>query len=498
MFHQGDLQSGITRAIQEEKVVVCFVRDGGSESRTWEEEYLAKQPLSGVLDAKSVILRIELGSQEASFLAAFCPVAQAPTLAIINNGQLRECLTGGINYDELSSRLTRAIDPTAASTGAHALTEPPPSSTAPHTAIQSDGPEQEPIPSSINTPPPSASESAHPNPPSLDPPPNVQALLQERRVRLEAERKEKEEKEKAERQAKAQARRDAADAAAAGQANGARPAEANYAAQERKRKQEDRIQRERIRQLLENDKKERKEREARTKETLAAVRQARQAEAETRDGPSSSTSIPTGTCAVQVRLFDGSTIRTRFDSPTTQTLVAVRKWVDLQLQSADGVKPSSIPPYTFKQILTPQPNRTLEVGEEEKTLQELDLAPTATLVLVPVQGYTDAYANSGVSGWLSWLYGMVAGAFLFLVNALRGMMRMIGGADVANAQRSPIALRESRDTQREGAEKKDDGRSALKLKTLHDTKDGEDDRQFYNGNQLNFEPRPEDEDQKDE
>lgn len=28
MFHTGDLQSGISRAIQEQKLVVCFVRQG--------------------------------------------------------------------------------------------------------------------------------------------------------------------------------------------------------------------------------------------------------------------------------------------------------------------------------------------------------------------------------------------------------------------------------------------------------------------------------------
>jgi hypothetical protein len=28
MFHDGDLQSGISRAIQEQKLVACFVRQG--------------------------------------------------------------------------------------------------------------------------------------------------------------------------------------------------------------------------------------------------------------------------------------------------------------------------------------------------------------------------------------------------------------------------------------------------------------------------------------
>lgn len=56
MFHQGTLQSGITLAIQQQKLVACFVRgelitsecggdltiwlDEGATSKQWEEEWL--------------------------------------------------------------------------------------------------------------------------------------------------------------------------------------------------------------------------------------------------------------------------------------------------------------------------------------------------------------------------------------------------------------------------------------------------------------------------
>lgn len=58
MFYEGDLRSGITLAIQESKLVACFVRgdpatcnflcfvlthiaDDGPESATWEDDFLA-------------------------------------------------------------------------------------------------------------------------------------------------------------------------------------------------------------------------------------------------------------------------------------------------------------------------------------------------------------------------------------------------------------------------------------------------------------------------
>lgn len=310
-------------------------------------------------------------------------------------------------------------------------------------------------------------------------------MLQERRHRLEAERKAREEKEEADRIARAKAKRQAADAAAGGQPGSSRPAEADYAAQERKRKQDDRKERERVRQLVENDKIERKEREAQRKEALAAERQSKQSESLDQKAPSSSATVPANACAVQVRLFDGSTIRTRFNSPATETLAsAVRMWVDSNLQSADGAKRSAIPPYTFKHILTPLPNRTLEVGEEEKTLQDLGLTPTATLVLVPVQGYTEAYANSGVSGWLSWLYGTVAGAFLLVINFLKGIVGVTGGTGAADSTQAVAQPRGAGESQSGSAGKKDESRPSTKMKTLRDTKDEKDDRQWYNGNQV--------------
>ena len=394
-------------------------------------------------------------------------------------------LNPGVTYDDFLFRLSDAIEPQEAMLIRATSNEPLQSSSMSQTTLQSDPPAQESTTSSTSENISNPLESGDPRPSSAQPSSTVQSLLQERRQRLEAERKASEEKEKAERIAKVKAKREAADAAAAGQHGGSRSAEADYAAKERRRKQDDRNERERVRQLVENDKIERREREARRKEALAAERQVQKSESHPQVGPSSSATVSTGTCAVQVRLFDGSTVRTRFDSPSTQTLASsIRKWVDSHLQSTEGGKPSSLPPYTFKHILTPLPNRTLEVGEEEKTLQDLGLTPTATLVLVPVQGYTDAYSSSGVSGWLGWLYGLVAGAFLFIVNALKGILGMIGATGAASPTQPVAPTRRLEETASRNTVSKDESRPSTKMKTLKDTKDERDPSQLYNGNQV--------------
>ena len=83
MFYDGDLQSGIALALQENKSVACFLTDNGSESRRWQESYLTDEQIGIALRSRTVTLRIEAGSQEAGFLAAYYPVPQVPAFILI-------------------------------------------------------------------------------------------------------------------------------------------------------------------------------------------------------------------------------------------------------------------------------------------------------------------------------------------------------------------------------------------------------------------------------
>jgi hypothetical protein len=94
-------------------------------------------------------------------------------------------------------------------------------------------------------------------------------------------------------------------------------------------------------------------------------------------------------CTLQVRLFDATTIRSRFSSQNTLRK-DVRQWIDGQRGDGDI-------PYTFKPVLTPHPNRIITISEEEESLQSLSLIPSATLILVPVKDYTSAYEGSPTS-----------------------------------------------------------------------------------------------------
>ncbi len=322
----------------------------------------------------------------------------------------------------------------------------------------------------------------------------VQNLLQDRREaqeQLQAERKRKEALGKEHRARERRLREKAQTDATGGSPGPAKTPELSYAQQQRKRQEQARQERERIMREIEANKVERRERE----ESRRALAKA-EAEANSSDGAnglvdrqllSENSQRPSSTrsskdCAVQVRLLDGSTIRSRF--PSDQTLrTHVRAWVDEQRSDGDT-------PYTFRQILAPQPNRAITISEEEESLLSLGLTPSATLVMVPVSRSIAAYgdAEAGLlSKGLSAGYGLVSGGVGLVTGALGGFLG-IGQAAPVPATGSSSALGGERQGPHDGSSTTA-GRSAgggINVRTLRDQRAAGDEHQFYNGNQVSF------------
>jgi len=318
---------------------------------------------------------------------------------------------------------------------------------------------------------PSNSSTASPSAPR--PTSAVQNLLAERRQRLERDKKDKDAAEKAEKKAKADARLDAITK----NPDSAKAKQASYAQEQRRRQQEAQQERERVLREIENDKATRKEKEQQRK-ALA------QAEAEGNDGvdglanqqlaqeATQSRPKTSKKCAVQVRVFDGSTIRQRF--PSDQTLRShVRPWIENQRSDGDT-------PYTFKQILNPMPNRTLSISEEEESLQSLGLTPSATLIMVPVQGYTAAYA--GEPGLLS--KGVSTGYNVLSTGAgmITGALSTFLGVGQPNLESQQASSGSNQDAQQDTPPTA----SKIKVRTLQDQRSDKEDHQLYNGNQVSY------------
>lgn len=438
-------------------------------------------------------MRLESGSTEAGFLAAFCKIDSAPTLVVIHNGKLQLQLGSGVGQEEFVNAVRQVLGaaPIPGSASAQANTaqaeddlygddEP----TA--TAVQATSPV--PSPAQTQAPPPAPA----PAPATIAPTPN----------------------------AKGKQRADTAPqaglAASSATTNSAQQA-ARAALQKKKR--EDAEELARVKARIEQDKAERKaQAEARKAEREAE----RNAESQAPRQPRTTTSnrgSQAQNVNLNIRLFDGRTIRSTF--PRTASLEKeVRAWVDTEFSklAADdpNIQNAALPPYFFRHILPPQPSRELSAGDENQTLGDIDLAPSATLVLVPVKGYSDAYKGSGTNLLAGTTTGIVSGAFGLLSSTVGYAGGILGsflgtGSAAPQQDQGQTVGGGNGGSERSGSERAERDEGGIRVRTLADQRAREPrSQQFYNGNQVrdelgseersrmltcvqsNVEPRPDD------
>ncbi|MCJ1479709.1 hypothetical protein MMC13_008395 [Lambiella insularis] len=460
MFFDKDLQTGISLALEQSKVVVCFVTGTNDQTTLWQDNYLQDEEVCSLLMSNAVVLRIVDGSEEAGYLAAFHPVSSLPSIVVINNGKILADIHGNLTRETWKQSLKTAVN---GKTQHDALTSAP-------GVTNNSNPE----PQAQIFPPDQTSES------DVRPNPAIQSLLEERRLRLEGDHKEKEASEKAERLAKQEAQCAKAENAFS---DTSRAKQATYAQQQRRKQQEMRQERERILKVIDNDKLERKYKERLRKassptETRSDDGAGGLVDQQLSSETTQSTSRIPKDCAIQVRLFDCSTIRSRF--PSDQNIrTDVRRWIDRRRKDGDA-------PYNFMQVLTPQPNREISISEEEESLQELGLAPSATLVMIPVHGYTAAYSTDAgyVGKGFSLGYNTCSRGVGWIAEAVGNLLGL--GPEAAH----PVQSARTIDTPIQGST--ETSQSGTRIRTLKDQQEYSDSQHFYNGNQLNFEPRTED------
>lgn len=178
---------------------------------------------------------------------------------------------------------------------------------------------------------------------------------------------------------------------------------------------------------------------------------------------------------LQIRLFDGSSVRSSFD-PSQSIRKDVRPWLDDQMDEKH--------PFNLKHILTPLPNHTLTIADEEQTLQEyLGLGATANLVMVPIQSYTEAYTGSGslpvraVSG----VYDLASST----VSAAAGYVgSWLGYGQTTASEGSSAAQSSSTSGNARTPESRPAGSRGPNIRTLTDQRREQGNNQFYNGNQV--------------
>ncbi|KAI0162053.1 hypothetical protein GGR57DRAFT_453039 [Xylariaceae sp. FL1272] len=441
MFFQGSLQDGISTAVQASKQVVCFVTDGGDESQLWENEFLQEDAVKSGLD-NSVVLKLVAESQEARFLEVLFPVPKKPTIVVIKDGQLKEYIAAGETKENFTRRLSNTFRSGADQTQPSAL------SNSDNSASTSSVP---PVMSSTIATSSSASEEKR--------------IAEEKKARTRPEAEE-------------ETRRRVNERCAPCDPEPANP-EQKHANKIKQDKQKAAEERKRILQRIEDDKIARKERDAEERKARQLLSNP-DAEAE-QSTPSSSKraskAVQGDQCNLQVRLLDGSTIRSKFESDKTLGK-EVRKWIDEQRTDGDA-------PYQFRVVLTPLPNRVIQPQEEIKSLLSLKLVPSATLVLVPTK-YSSAYANAG--SVVARGFNPIIGVFSLIYGAITAMFGGIFGT-LFGGRTAPSSGGEDIQMQNLG------GVRNSRIRGFQNPDDQRRDSQLYNGNSLNFEPRRDDEDE---
>lgn len=477
VFFSGTLQEGISTALQQSKLVVCFVTDDKEESKRWESEYLTNETIAPLLGNDAVALRLVAGSEEAGYLAAIFPLPKTPTVVVIKNGQLKEYVSAGTSKEDFVSRVSKAF---ADQTG-------PQTSTAPIAQAEASTTTSAAVSNNTTNNPSSAQTSSSVQAPVSSTTEHRQGatqaqLLAEAERRRQVARKEREEMEKERRRkekGKMPASQDPKDDAV-------KKASQQLAEKQRKARED----KARVLKLIEDDKAERRARSERQR----AERQASVTEnvSDTASGatvaPSSPATRRHDQCAIQVRLFDGSTIRTRFPAKATISQ-DVRKWIDEN--RTDGIDP-----YTFKIILTPLPNKAIDhATEEDKTLEELGLAPSSTLVLTPVDRYSSAYTsmNAGLTNPVS---RFVTAVLAFLVNILGGITGALGGlghdgtAVNSTEEGSRVGTSQNNRVESQGQAAASGRDGSGRIKGFQNPDDEKKDHQLYNGNSVSQVPHP--------
>ncbi|KAK2783264.1 hypothetical protein FQN52_000365 [Onygenales sp. PD_12] len=459
MFYEGDLQSGIALALAEAKQVICFVRDESEESSRWEDEYLKNEEISSLVASKAISLKLQAGSVEAGFLASFCPIRKVPTLVVIKNGVLRGYIVSGVEEEEFKRRLKTALeDP-------QVTTAPSPAPTPTVQTAQTTQMDNNPTPSQT-TPASSVPTQSHAPENTSSSREDVTAAERERRDSIRAGKRRAETVEEPEQT----------------QASPKLDPQKEWRLEQRKREQQQKEDRQRVLDQIRRDNEARK---ARDQESRKAS-QAASSENST-PKPASPPQPTSNQVRLQIRLFDGASVRSTF-SPRQTIRGDVRPWLDSQRSDGDT-------PYNLKLILAPSNNRVISVSEEDQALEDIDLGPTANLVMVPVRTYTEAYAPSVSSLPVRGLYAgynLASGIVGAAAGALGSFLGI--GQNPAAVGRTPPpapdpAPEAPRGTVLGG---RNNGRS--NIRTLYDDDGGDKKpRQFYNGNQLSFEPRKEDE-----
>ncbi|GFR86067.1 UBX domain protein 4, partial [Elysia marginata] len=240
-----------------------------------------------------------------------------------------------------------------------------------------------------------------------------------------------------------------------------------------KDKENDRIARQKVKEEIERDRAEKALKFNKQKQDRAqAEEEARKKKlAEKQAELAQEQSRRSDTARIQFRMADGSFLTQQF--PATETFRTVQQFITQHLGSEVSLSTSF-------------PRRTFTAEDEEKTLQELQLAPSAAILVIPRGQSSNSVRSSTDSVGLSSLSSLVLSPFVFIWNLLCSLFGLSGSSGSSSTAQRPSGSDTARtsNSQRRPASSPTSSRQEGAIKRFRNAEDDEDDedRNTWNGN----------------
>ncbi|KAI7854646.1 hypothetical protein BDC45DRAFT_507790 [Circinella umbellata] len=402
MWFDGPVAEAVSLVNTKNCVFIVYIFDDSDNSHKLDATLNAPTVVEKIT-AEAVALKMHKDSDNAKLFQQLYPMPHVPILYFIKQGTIKEFGTQDTTEEELITK----IDQTAATSPSIGSQQQQSSSSSPLTAPPSAiGTTSTPVPGSTTTSPQSTAnndiESVNVSTtPVSSSSPDQLARKEKLRKQMEEARKKREEKEKQDARERELKRR-----------------EDGKGMQQTRQQMEDQRNKQHFAKIK-KEKKEEEEHRRKIKEQIArdraeqiAARQAakKKRESENDTSPSLTSPLqqrnksPSGrqhhdSSSISIRQLDGSSIRNKFQA--TDTLTVVKDWIDQNRTDGDQ-------PY---KLLAQFPTRQFSIGDEERSLQELDLCPSATIIMKGIKNVSHAYGGGNNGSYMDYVYS--AGGMLY-------------------------------------------------------------------------------------
>lgn len=393
------VETAVSTSVAQNKPLIVFNTDSSEESTKWADDLLSEDILH-LISEKAVALKLVKDSTQFRLFEQIFPNVIIPSFYCIKVAAILDIIYGELDQGAFNARIEKVLVPSSEEQSSEV-----PTSTASASTLSQNEPEltegimqQE---SQTGTVAPQALQSETsfrvPSEPEAPRTNSSQANTRTQTPATSQNYGKREHKTLKEEAAEITAKK--------------------YKEEQRKKKQLEKEERERVKKLLKADQEERRlnerlrqqerERQRRLSNDEEAhddvkideiITESQTLNNNVRDRRPSTSLV----CALLIRLLDGSALRGEFKN--TDTLADVRCWIDENRTDSED-------PYCFHRTI---PRATFGVTDEEKTLESLELTPRSALILKPFNSFTSAYNSTGRSsnrsrgGLISRLFGGIS------------------------------------------------------------------------------------------